>query len=423
MNMKSKLSDDIAHSDISSLEWISGNTDSTAQALLNQSIREQLKRLANADKTIGQRRDALQKSFIDVVEPILGIVEVSYGKLYKRHEAAYEQAMLSMTEAKLSESELTTQYIHHRGLVLSPLNCSRTIRDINRLDFYIKSLHKLVADLLKSRTQIHLVYPACGPFAPLLMPLLTFYSKQQLVAPDQLRVTLIDIQSGAVKTLQQLAEDLGVSGYIDSIVEGDASTYAPKQAFDILLLEASHHGFSREAHLMLARQLLPHLKPSGVMLPCEISVKAALVIGQQEFVEQWREQSAAEPIELDDVIIKQRVELGEVASLDRYSMLSTDILTLPDGQELAKCNTLPLPENCSDIAQRLLVIYSEFKGYDGVSLGQYQSGISHPLPIPSVCIDFIPRSPMPDDLLLQNGDHIEFFYRLTGSTGFVPMKA
>jgi hypothetical protein len=98
-------------------------------------------------------------------------------------------------------------------------------------------------------------------------------------------------------------------------------------------------------------------------------------------------------------------------------------LTLPDGQEVVQCHSLPLPSDCDDMGQRVLVIYSQYHSYGDAQLDQYFSGITSPLPDMSVCIDFEPRSAMADDLLLKRGDSIGFFYRLNGLTGFMPIRA
>lgn len=397
--------------------------DPLAQSLLNQSLREQLQQLTQIDCTTEQRVLTLRQSFVAIMEHIVTKTKVDFKTLQGLHNVAYEQAMLSLKAANLDEAELTHQFVHSHGLVLSPLNCSRTLKDINRIDAFASGLHKLIVDLLKRQGSVSIIYPACGPFAPLLLPLLAYYQEKNLVSADQLQVTFIDIQSGAVSSLKQLISDLDVEAYTAEVIQDDAVAYTPPGTFDVLLLESSHHGFSKEAHFSIAKQLLPFLKESGVMLPCKISIKAALVEGQKEFVEQWREQGVNEQIRLSEAVLNHRYELGEVFSLDKNSILEAQTLPLPDGGQVVKCNTLTLPKNDGEaLDKRILIIYSEFVSYDGEALNQYFSGITSPLPDMSVCIDFIPKSPMPDDLYLNSGDRIDYFYKLNGLTGFMPIK-
>ncbi len=396
--------------------------DPTTQSLLNQSLREQLKQLSKVDVSEQQRVLTLRKSFTAIMEHVVSKTAVKFETLYALHETAYEQAMLSMQAADIAEDVITSQFIHSHGLVLSPINCSRTIKDVNRIDVFATGLHKLVSDLLQRQNKIHILYPACGPFAPLLLPLLTYYKEEGTFDENQIEVTLIDIHQGATQTLVQLISDLDLDEFVTEVIQADAVIYEPTKPVDILLLEASHHGFSKEAHFSIARQLLPYVTESGVLVPCKVSINAALVLGQREFVEQWREQRSGQQIQLNEEALQNRVELGEIFSVDKQSVLNAEKLSLPDGQEVLRCNTLKLPHDCGDISHRVLVIYTQFHSYDDEYLEQYFSGITSPLPDMSVCIDFEPRSTMPDDLLLKSGDSIEFFYRLNGLTGFMPIK-
>ena len=157
------------------------------------------------------------------------------------------------------------------------------------------------------------------------------------------------------------------------------------------------------------------------MLPQTITVNAALVLGQQEYVEQWREVDYTHSKHLSQASQASRVELGTVFSVTKASLASAQAFTLENGQRFFRCNALTLPAECEDSAQRVLALYATLTIYAEYSLDQYDSGITHPLPDRSVCIDFKPKSPMPDDLLVQRGDTLAFFYRLNGLTGFMPM--
>ncbi|WP_221793382.1 hypothetical protein [Oceanobacter mangrovi] len=404
-------------------EHAAAEPDPITQSLLNQSLRQQLMQLNSAEIPLSERLQQLRQSFASLTRHLITGTQVAYKELLQLHEQAYEQAMMSLQQARLAEEVLTNQFVHAHGLVLSPLNCSRTIKDVSRIGAFGLGLHQLIGQQLENQSSIHILYPACGPFAPLLLPLLSSYQAEGLYSAEQIQVTLIDIHSGATQALKQLVDDLGLQDFVRSVVTADACFYEPSAAVDILLLEASHHGFSREAHFSIAKQLLPSLKPEGAMVPSRITVKAALVKGQQEFVEQWRESNVDQPLQLSADALADRIELGDIWRLDRHSILDTQVLTLADGQQVAGCNTLAIPADRDDLAQRVLVIYSEFDTFGDGRLDQYLSGITHPRPDLSVCIDFVPRSSRPDDLLLKAGDSIAFFYRLTGLTGFMPLKA
>ena len=67
----------------------------------------------------------------------------------------------------------------------------------------------------------------------------------------------------------------------------------------------------------------------------------------------------------------------------------------------------------------MLMICTHIKTYGDEVIGEYESGISHPLPDMHVCINFTPRDVKPGDLLVKTADKLKFYYRLNGLPGFL----
>lgn len=386
--------------------------------LLNQALRNQIRSLTQQPTTA----ITLQQSFIAIASQ--AVAQAHNDALTKRlFSDAYEQAMHCLNQAQLQESEITEQFINQHGLVMSVLNCTTTIKDVHRNSCFYKAIFELVTDLLKRSAQINIAYPACGPFAPLLLPILLYMDKQNLISPKTVRVSLIDIQPGAIKSLNALINELELSDYFDGVFLSDAVLYQGEKPYDIFIAEAFQHGLSKEAHLSICKNFATQLSSHGVMLPCKTTINAALVKCQREYIEQWQASAkggmSAKP---NPEILNERIELGNVLTLDRYSLLNLDIINLGQ-QQVVCCNTLAIPENTQDASKHVLVLYAQVMTYNGHWLTQYQSGITHPLPLLNVCIDFVPQSSTADDLLLDYKDKITFYYKLTGLTGFLPTKA
>ncbi|KAA1156471.1 hypothetical protein EU508_20520 [Pseudoalteromonas fuliginea] len=386
--------------------------------LLNQALRNQISLLNQQPAT----SVTLQQSFLAIAEQAL-TEDRDTALAAKLFVDAYEQAMKVLGQAQLHEAEMTTQYINQHGLVMSVLNCTTTIKDVHRNTCFYKGLFELINDLLQRDSQINIVYPACGPFAPLLLPILLYMDQKKIISPDKVRISLVDIQLGAVKSLKLLVNKLQLNDYIDGIYEADAALFKGDKAFDIFIAEAFQHGFSKEAHLSICKNFASQLSHHGVMLPCKVMVNAALVNCQREYIEQFQQpQSDAVNLVLNQDILNERVELGNILTLDRHSLLTLDIVALGE-QQVVRCNTVSIPQTATDACERTLVLYAEVMTYNGHWLQQYQSGITHPLPLFSVCIDFVPKGTAVDDLLLTAKDKIAFYYKLTGLTGFLPTKA
>lgn len=396
--------------------------DPEVEGLLKQMLRTQLASLTKTTVTTTERQLTLQKTLVEAISLVLRDTKVEHSVLVKHFEAMYDHAMASMAEAKLDQDILTRQYIGNHGLIMSPLQCTTTIKDVYRIRGFARGLNQAIKDLFQQQLQIHILYPACGPFAPLLLPLMTYYKNNRLYTPEQIQITLVDIQPGAIASLNQLITDLGLSDYIADCIEADAVQYRPSSGIDILMLEAMQHGFTREAHLSIARHFVQFMNPNGVLLPKKVSVKAMLVEGQEEFVEQWKGREYCHSSNLEADIVNRRIDLGAICEIDLVWLSSLEVMTLPDGTEVVPCNRISLPEQVPDSRKKILVICAQLHTYGDDGVLEYDSGITHPLPDMSVCIDFKPAVPEPGDLLVNSGDKLDFYYHLTGLPGFVPVR-
>ena len=147
---------------------------------------------------------------------------------------------------------------------MSPDHCITTQKDSLRVRAFIRAIDRAIADLLKqTQAPLHIVYPACGPLAPLLLPLIAYYHQQELYSEQDLQITLIDMQPGAVASLHALVDALQITPFIRDIQQLDGCDYETPEPVHIVVLEAMQHGFSREGHLALARHFAHILEPDG----------------------------------------------------------------------------------------------------------------------------------------------------------------
>lgn len=338
--------------------------------------------------------------------------------LYEKQKQIYMQAAIPRELRK-------RQYIAAHGLVISPDNCITSILDVLRLRAYIRGLDQALRHLQENKCDdgaIHLVYPACGPFAPLLFPLLAYYQNHSLYGPDDLQVTLIDMQQGAVISLQAMVKAMGLSDYIHDIQCKDAMDYQSRGPVHVVLLEAMQHGFSREGHLALAQHFAKLLEPEGIMIPEKITIRAVLNIGQREFVDQWNQVSNCEWQNMSEQVLSERTELGEVLTIDLAVLRDMHFMQLDEHTQILECESIALPNEIEQVDKQLLLICSDVYTYADETVAEYDSGITHPLPDEQICIGFAPAYQRPGDLLVQPGDTLKFYYRLNGLPGFFTVK-
>ncbi|ELE6598120.1 hypothetical protein RMQ50_001351 [Vibrio alginolyticus] len=387
--------------------------------LLKYSLRTQLEAMLQNQLSTAERRRQLKESFAAAVELVLKETKVEHRTLVQAFQTMYGNACQSLSLAKLTQEELTRQYISTSGLVMSPLNCKHTIKDVYRIKGFACGINKAIQHMLANKSQVKVLYPACGPFAPLLLPLLAHYKQSDRINAEQLQVTLVDIHPGAIKALNQLIADLDIADYIEALVEEDATQFSPTQTFDLLILEAMQHGFSREGFLSIAKHLVQYLHIQGEMIPNQVSVRAMMVIGETEFNQQWEKAEYAHSNHCQPEAIDDRIDLGEILNVNKAMLLRSEIFELDGGIKMLQGNTIELPKDVPDMAKRILAIYSHIDTYGDAMVGQYDSGITHPKPDMTFYVDAKPKAVEHHYFEAKGGDKVSFYYQLTGLPGFV----
>ena len=387
--------------------------------LLKYSLRTQLEAMLQNQLSTAERQRQLKESFAAAVELVLKETKVEHLTLVQAFQSMYGNACQSLSLAKLTQEELTRQYISTSGLVMSPLNCKHTIKDVYRIKGFACGTNRAIQQMLANKSQVKVLYPACGPFAPLLLPLLAHYKQSDRISAEQLQVTLVDIHPGAIKALNQLIADLDIADYIEALVEEDATQFSPTQTFDLLILEAMQHGFSREGFLSIAKHLVQYLHIQGEMIPNQVSVRAMMVIGETEFNQQWEKAEYAHSNHCQPEAIDDRIDLGEILNVNKAMLLRSEIFELDGGIKMLQGNTIELPKDVPDMAKRILAIYSHIDTYGDAMVGQYDSGITHPKPDMTFYVDAKPKAVEHHYFEAKGGDKVSFYYQLTGLPGFV----
>lgn len=399
---------------------------------LNDLLRQQLDAIppVGLDQTLQLNKKAtlqaipqnIHSAVYNVVDEILNSALLNRDSLQLKLDNLFDYQKNIFEQADIPSGLRTRQYITSCGLVMSPADCITTQKDVLRVNAYIKAIDQAIKNLRRTfEGQLHIVYPACGPFAPLLLPLIAYYHQQDLYDESELCVSLIDMQQGAAISLEYLIQELDISQYINGIYCQDATGFISELPIHMVVLEAMQHGFSREGHFSIARYFANTMEKDGVLIPEEVSVRAVLAIGQEEFNEQWEVSGKiVEEQHMLQEYIDKRIELGEVLRLNLTSLRSLTEMKLDADTALIECNTLDIPQIEKNASKQILLLCTRINTYGEEYIGEYDSGITHPLPDMNICINFEPKETRSGDLLLKSGDQLKFYYRLNGLPGFLP---
>lgn len=395
--------------------------------ILNELLRKQLTPSAQNQTTQittqqnEKKPETVISTAVDAVTECLTQEDLDRESLHDKLSRLFYQQKAIFDQADIDPNLRARQYITHCGLIMSPNHCVTTVLDDLRVRSFIRGIDKAIKQKTEGRREaLHIVYPACGPFAPLLLPLVCYYQDQKHYDPSQLQVTLIDVQPGAVLSLEALVTQMGVKQYIRQICCMDALQYEPGEyAVDMVVLEAMQHGFSREGQLLLARHFAQMLGPDGVFIPQKIVLSAVLNRAQREYVEQWQDADVLSESHMCKQIKAERTVLGDILSVTKESLLTLKERVLNEHTSLIECGQVDIPELPQHGDEQTLLICTQIETFDGELIGEYDSGITHPLPDQQVCINFTPKDDRPGDLLIHSGDAIRFYYRLNGLPGFM----
>lgn len=397
--------------------------------VLNQLLREQLSPTLNNASLAGSKvsceipvKTAVSAA-VDVVTEILKMSQLDRSQLHEKLSQLYYVNKDIYESLEIEPAMRKRQFISRSGLVLSPNNSITTILDDLRVRAFIRGLDQAIKEkTINNNGTLQIAYPACGPFAPLVLPLLAYYKAQGCYTAHQLQIRLIDLQPGAIQTLDALVIELGVQDYIAEIALADALDYQSEVAFDLVVLEAMQHGFSREGQLSIAKHFSMQLKESGDFVPQKITVRGVITSLQREFVEQWQDAQEVSEAAISSVIYAERTMMGDILTLTASTIRELNIHQLDEYNALVECNSLVVPTLASK-DEKTLLFCTEVQVWADEQIGEYDSGITHPLPEQQICINFTPSKPLPGDLNVVSGDTLQFYYKLNGLPGFLATLA
>ncbi|WP_067209195.1 class I SAM-dependent methyltransferase [Marinomonas aquimarina] len=244
------------------------------------------------------------------------------------------------------------------GLILSPELAATCAFGWLRTRRYLLALNQVVSELLKDRTNgmpIRVLYPGCGPYGILALPLLTLFS------PEQLQVHVIDYHETSIDSVKQLANVFGFSNRIQCTV-GDALDYRVQEDTkpDVIVSELLLAGLEKEGHVAINEHLLRQA-PNAILIPEQINLSLYFADPQIEFAKKTARE--------------HRCYVGRAFSMNRESLLAADTLTDEISGE-----TLNVPQGLDNAYQSFL--FTKIILCQGITVNEYESGLTTPILYP-----------------------------------------
>lgn len=156
------------------------------------------------------------------------------------------------------------------GIALSSADAAICVDDYIRTSKFLKGIYKAIL-LLQQRFPnqlIRILYAGCGPYATLLMPMFSMFTK------DELAAIVLDINESSVHSVKALIHQLEFEQYTIECVQADATTYKVPEGSPVHLLvsETMFEALTREPQLAITQNLAPQIVHNGILIPEEIQL-------------------------------------------------------------------------------------------------------------------------------------------------------
>ncbi len=279
------------------------------------------------------------------------------------------------------------------GTAINPQAAAFCIKDYQRSVIFMRALYAAMSTAqLRFNDTIHVLYAGCGPFATLLLPLLTKFK------PGEFEFMLLDIHQRSIDSVQQLIAAFGFEAFAINTVQEDACHYQHPCPLQLIIVETMQKSLEQEPQFAITANLAPQLCPQGIFIPQRIEVKLCLAqLANEARTAKQQQEFDAEAL----VSAGKRLPLGNIFTLlpkraatqllgaqynDTMSVLELDPIHIQ----------IPVIEN---IASYDAVMFTRIQAFAQYRLEDYQAAIS----LPCKCHELAP---------LKGGESYRISYQL-----------
>lgn len=169
-----------------------------------------------------------------------------------------------------SEAKENKDTYLQKGIALSQKHAADCIKDYKRTIRFIQGVYQAILSAQKKfpHQRLNILYAGCGPYAPLIIPLLHYFK------PEQVNVTLIDIHQHSIDSVKEVISILGYEDYFSDVMVADATTYTfdSDHTLHMVITETMFRALVNEPQVAITQNLAPQLDKDGILVPEEISL-------------------------------------------------------------------------------------------------------------------------------------------------------
>lgn len=155
------------------------------------------------------------------------------------------------------------------GVAISPLDAAICTNEYMRTTKYIRGVYEAINDLLLKfqDKKIHILYAGCGPYATLIIPILSFFDSEKL------EVSFLDIHKSSLNSVKNIISGLGFEDFVSEYIQEDATKYKVSKDIHLIITETMKAAFDDEPQISITLNLLPQLHKEGIFIPKRVVVR------------------------------------------------------------------------------------------------------------------------------------------------------
>lgn len=220
---------------------------------------------------------------IEIIEEVTREIlseDIDYVSLKNKLENL-NSMLLRLTELDVNDLTDRQDLLFENGIALCSTFAALCVVDMMRTRQFVRGIFKAVKEVRSQKTApVKILYAGTGPFATLILPLLTKYSS------DELQLTLLEVNEGTTIYLKKVIKELEIESYVEKIVCEDASKYTidENEKVDILISETMQHGLVKEQQVPIMLNLVNQLDKDVIIIPNKIQLDLALIDTNQKYI-------------------------------------------------------------------------------------------------------------------------------------------
>jgi hypothetical protein len=236
------------------------------------------------------------------------------------------------------------------GVAINPQAAAHCVTDYRRSVVFMRGLFAALQSCLERYPDrpLHVLYAGCGPYATLMLPLLSYFK------PGELQVSLLDIHLRSLDSVQTLLRHFDLLTHEVHTVQADASRYQHPHPLHLIVAETMQKSLEQEPQVAVTCNLAPQLCEEGLFLPQRIDVDLVVSGETGKTQDSGHHHRVARVFSLDAMsppdLAPRQVELPAMPAAGAYNAsLLTHIKVFGDYRLSPGEAEITLPRPCPEI--------------------------------------------------------------------------